>query len=1205
MKRNLKNVLKKTVAWMLAIAMVAGCITFYPSTEASADEDEFDGVVTVHVYYPDYATNGTPAISLYDALYDSDSNEIEADFTYYGRNTYFMTADEENGDGWFTFEFTTEDYSEDYESYIHSGFQLLASSTGNDAVWDDSTSTGTDDTTFIANVGIQYDSTGYPYDLSEIYDYTNDDVDNVYLLQDLIETLSCEISDLYLSLDLLDLNAYYELGVEDYIYGSCLSLAVFADEFTDEGYYLDWNEENSYTSIEAVVKNYETYINQDYLSYWIGGCLWIDDGTTYGDYNSDGGIFSDAYSYEQMEETDEEGVYVYKSVNTTELGELYYVEAYGSTTTSSDDIVWSKLIDTSFTAVIDGAYIMITYYSESGYCTIGYYEDADCTVEAEAATTTLYFYYTGSLTPYACFTSVVAGDPDGYYWQRYAYEMTEDSSNSNWYTFELKSTYGDLQVVAYADTDEVWTCDDDGDDSTWLANITDDTYSSINFDNDINVYYRGLIFESIDDALSYDDWTYYISGSNSDYDLESEYLGTSNNIFSNYWSKAVGRDDTGETDDDGNAVYEYWEDTTEDWQDVFTDNGDGSYTVTMPNKAVTGTTYAFNIYIEKDWNEAVYSSAETFTALADGYVQITFYKSTEKYEITYLDDDGEDITPEEETIRFYVYYVGDSPRKLTIVFLGNQVNDLDSSERYSTYWGNDAYQMTAYSTNAAGKGWYYFDIKASYGSFQIVANPQGESEDDGITGDYDGTVWYCNVYDDDYAAVLAGSTWRYRGKFFTSQAKALAETDWDVYISGAVSVDSEPDDEDKYSMRGIFSNYWSTSSTPSYYTDDDGNEVAYYEEEWLDQMSGSFESGTLTYKATTKATKGKSYTFSVIFEQSWSDVILKQVSFTAAYSGYIKITVTYDVSSSDNSFSNASYSIKYYTDSTFSTQKQLSKPTNLTVKSAGTTAYGKVKLSWSKVSYAEKYYVYANGKKVATTTSTSYTYTKATAGSSVKYTVKAVASGFATSAASSSKTIMVPKAVTKSKVTISRTTAGYVKLTWTKVSSASGYLIQRSTKSSSGFKTIKTITSNSTKTYTDKNSTVKKGTKVYYYRIIPYKKYTSSGTTVRVLAKNAITVSTPKRATIKSVKNVSGKKAKITWKKLSSVSGYQVMYATNKSFTKNKKTKAVSSSKTSLTVTGLKKGKTYYFKVRSYKKLSNGKKSYGRWSTVKKVKISK
>ena len=83
---------------------------------------------------------------------------------------------------------------------------------------------------------------------------------------------------------------------------------------------------------------------------------------------------------------------------------------------------------------------------------------------------------------------------------------------------------------------------------------------------------------------------------------------------------------------------------------------------------------------------------------------------------------------------------------------------------------------------------------------------------------------------------------------------------------------------------------------------------------------------------------------------------------------------------------------------------------------------------------------------------------------------------------------------------------------------------------------------------------------------------------------------------------VSGKcKVKATWKKLTNISGYQIQYAPNKKFKKAKR-KTVKS--TSVTIKKLKKKKTYFVRVRAYK-LVDGKKVYGKWSVVKKVKIKK
>jgi hypothetical protein len=76
---------------------------------------------------------------------------------------------------------------------------------------------------------------------------------------------------------------------------------------------------------------------------------------------------------------------------------------------------------------------------------------------------------------------------------------------------------------------------------------------------------------------------------------------------------------------------------------------------------------------------------------------------------------------------------------------------------------------------------------------------------------------------------------------------------------------------------------------------------------------------------------------------------------------------------------------------------------------------------------------------------------------------------------------------------------------------------------------------------------------------------------------------------------------KVTWKKDSQATGYQIVYATNSKFTSGKKTVTVSkNSTTSKTISKLTKGKSYYVKVRSYKTI-DGKKVYGAYSTIKKV----
>ena len=98
-------------------------------------------------------------------------------------------------------------------------------------------------------------------------------------------------------------------------------------------------------------------------------------------------------------------------------------------------------------------------------------------------------------------------------------------------------------------------------------------------------------------------------------------------------------------------------------------------------------------------------------------------------------------------------------------------------------------------------------------------------------------------------------------------------------------------------------------------------------------------------------------------------------------------------------------------------------------------------------------------------------------------------------------------------------------------------------------------------------------------------------------------VSKPGKVKSLSAKAKSYQSVYLSWSKASRASGYQVVYATNKSFTKNVTTVTVKKNTVkSYTAKGLAKGKTYYVKVRAYK-TADGKKIYGAYSTVKNVKV--
>ena len=99
-----------------------------------------------------------------------------------------------------------------------------------------------------------------------------------------------------------------------------------------------------------------------------------------------------------------------------------------------------------------------------------------------------------------------------------------------------------------------------------------------------------------------------------------------------------------------------------------------------------------------------------------------------------------------------------------------------------------------------------------------------------------------------------------------------------------------------------------------------------------------------------------------------------------------------------------------------------------------------------------------------------------------------------------------------------------------------------------------------------------------------------------------VVVKKPAKVKVRSLKRKGKTQAIFKFRKVSGSKGYQIIYSTNKKFKKGKKT--MTTTKTTVRLKKLKRGKTYYVKVRAYKK-SKGKKIYGSYSKVLRVKIKK
>lgn len=121
--------------------------------------------------------------------------------------------------------------------------------------------------------------------------------------------------------------------------------------------------------------------------------------------------------------------------------------------------------------------------------------------------------------------------------------------------------------------------------------------------------------------------------------------------------------------------------------------------------------------------------------------------------------------------------------------------------------------------------------------------------------------------------------------------------------------------------------------------------------------------------------------------------------------------------------------------------------------------------------------------------------------------------------------------------------------------------------------------------FTGKISTIKGTSKKTYHLYAKWKKVTV------------------KKVTLKSFVSTKKGRAKVKFKKLSGVKGYQVRIGLTSKLTKKKKT--YNKKKTTVEFKKLKQGKKYYIAVRAYKTDSAGKRVYGDFSKIKSVKVRK
>lgn len=187
---------------------------------------------------------------------------------------------------------------------------------------------------------------------------------------------------------------------------------------------------------------------------------------------------------------------------------------------------------------------------------------------------------------------------------------------------------------------------------------------------------------------------------------------------------------------------------------------------------------------------------------------------------------------------------------------------------------------------------------------------------------------------------------------------------------------------------------------------------------------------------------------------------------------------------------------------------------------------------------------------------------------------------------------IVPKA--PSKVTAELYGYDDVKISWSKSTGASGYNVYYKKSGADEY----TYLTRTTGTSVEKSNLL--DGKKYYFKVVPY--YKNGTTRYTSLSSKTDNVYTLKKISTPTASR-NGSKVKVKWTNISGETGYQISQSTKKTGT-NIVTTYKTTTGTYKNISAV-KGKTYYYKVRAYKKVTiDGKTStiYGPWSKVKSFK---
>lgn len=306
-----------------------------------------------------------------------------------------------------------------------------------------------------------------------------------------------------------------------------------------------------------------------------------------------------------------------------------------------------------------------------------------------------------------------------------------------------------------------------------------------------------------------------------------------------------------------------------------------------------------------------------------------------------------------------------------------------------------------------------------------------------------------------------------------------------------------------------------------------------------------------------------------------------------AFRGEECVTLKSNISPSSNNWGD-DYWVKFYS--------SLAKPSVAKTASYGAKA---VRVRWNDVPGAAKYEIYRSTKassgytriKTVADIAGKETYTFTNTGRTNKktyyYKVKAIGYNTKVTSTSGYKKVKVNIAAPKLNIT---SDSHWIEYKFNSVPGANGYQLYYKIGKNGKWRLEDTVGNTGDNWYGYGYAFGK----TYYFKIRAYDKvdgkkyYSSYSNVVKYYHK-------PPAVENLKVVNSSGK-AKLTWSNELFISGYQIYRSTSKNGTYTKISTLKGASKKTYTDKKVKKGKTYYYKVRAYAKL-NGKTIPGKFST--------